>query len=1266
MSTVYHDLGASDLVQDWSDAGLITANDDWSGVPSIQGFLGDIDTGSPTGVDPRTLTGANLGAVDVIANQTNPNTLTSGGVAEFAIANPAVGLNGSGTADAPGIVIHLDASGRQDVRVQFNAIDLDGSADNAAQPIAVQYRIGDSGSWTNVDGGYNADVTMGGTAGQSTAFDVTLPAEANGQAQIQVRILTTNAAGNDEWVGIDDIHVSSVAETGTATRVSIADSSVVEGDNGETVMHLTVTRSDNESDFTVDFATTDGSATAGSDYTAALGTLTFEAGGALTQDIAITVAGDADVEGDESFTVTLQNIVDVTGTAELGDATATGTIVNDDVDLTLISEIQGATETSPLVGRTVTVEAIVVGDFQNGDADGARNLNGFYLQEEAADWDGDAGTSEGLFVFRGNTDVHVGDRVQVTGTIGEYFGQTQLTATSVTVVEAGAVADVNTMAQTISLPAAGTTLNQDGDYQPDLEAFESMLVRFDDTLTVTEQFNLDRFNEIKLVAGERPAQFTQDNSPDVAGYQAHLEDVGSRTITYDDGLNVQNGAIANLDGFAGYDTDAAPRMGDTITGLTGVLDYQWAGASSSGATWRVRAVEDGDNSFTSQGPREMAPADVGGTITACSLNVLNYFATLDDGSLTANGLDPRGANTAAEFARQTDKLVTALVTIDADLFSLVELENNFLPGASGNALEYLCGQLNAALGSEAYAWVDPGMQFVGGDAIAPGFLYKVGTLSIAAGTTVETLSDADLAGLGLGDLTEESTIGAIFDGENTSRNSLAVSFTEIATGGTFTAVANHLKSKSGAGTGADADQLDGQGGWQQQRELAAEALAAWVASDPTGSGDGDVLLLGDFNAYFKEDAIALLEAAGFDNLQATLSADPYSYVFDGQTGSLDYIFANGALADQITGMTEWHINSDEADALDYNLDYGRDPAIADLESPVRVSDHDPLVIGIDLVEFTLPTAGDDIIVGNDADNVIEAGKGHDQVHGGAGDDTFIITADRPSQDGHDLYDGGDGIDTLDYSALTASVRVSLKDGVGGYGVDTFVSIENLVGGGAADTLRGNGDGNMLAGNAGNDTLIGGAGDDILRGGADNDRLDGGVGDDRLDGGTGNDRLEGRQGADILDGGAGDDVLLAAQGNDVLTGGEGDDMLDGGSGDDTLMGGAGNDTLKGGHGADRIVIDAFDGVDTIIGFQTRGSVRDVLVLDKGAFTGFAGATAADLFDGGFLHVVAAGGEAELQVDVDGGGDGFATFARFDAILSQAVLAGHVLVSDSLVA
>ena len=158
-----------------------------------------------------------------------------------------------------------------------------------------------------------------------------------------------------------------------------------------------------------------------------------------------------------------------------------------------------------------------------------------------------------------------------------------------------------------------------------------------------------------------------------------------------------------------------------------------------------------------------------------------------------------------------------------------------------------------------------------------GFIYKPSSVTISAGTTIATLDDSDLPGLGLGGLLAQSSIGAIFNGVNTSRVPLAVSFTENSSGSEFTVVANHLKSKSGTGTGADADQLDGQGNWQNQRELAAEAVRQWIATDPTGSGDADVLLLGDFNSYLKEDTLDdVLIPGGYTNLAASLPADDWT------------------------------------------------------------------------------------------------------------------------------------------------------------------------------------------------------------------------------------------------------------------------------------------------------------------------------------------------------------------------------------------------------
>ena len=168
MAKTYFSLQGGNFFQDWSDIGLITAPDDWSNVPSIVGYLGNNMIGSSTAVNPGTVTGDSTD-VDVIANQTNPNTLTSGGVAEFHIANPTMALQGSGTAGAPYIALYMDSTGRDNVVLTFTARDIDGSGDNAVQPLAVQYRIGDSGPWITVPTGSYGDVTTG----PSLATDLT-------------------------------------------------------------------------------------------------------------------------------------------------------------------------------------------------------------------------------------------------------------------------------------------------------------------------------------------------------------------------------------------------------------------------------------------------------------------------------------------------------------------------------------------------------------------------------------------------------------------------------------------------------------------------------------------------------------------------------------------------------------------------------------------------------------------------------------------------------------------------------------------------------------------------------------------------------------------------------------------------------------------------------------------------------------------------------------------------------------------------------------
>ncbi|WP_315760706.1 Ig-like domain-containing protein [Sphingomonas sp. Y38-1Y] len=321
MGRQYHSLATSNFAQDWSNTDLLSTPDNWDAVASIVGYRGDdLDFD-----DPRQVSGTS-NVVDVNVNLPNPDTYTTGGVAEFELADAVVALQGSGTADAPYLAFYLDATGRQDIVFSTRLRDIDG-ATSAVQQIAVQYRIGDSGDWLNIEGGYVANANIG----RDTAVSVTLPAAANGQAEVQVRVITVDAAGSDAFIGIDDISVTSqpLAPPPAAGILSIADASVVEGDAGTATLAFTVTRAGGSAgEVSATWTVTPG--TAGADdlaTTTLTGTVTF-ADGATSAVIEIAVAGDTRFEADETIGIALTA---PTGGATIADGEAVGTIVNDDV-----------------------------------------------------------------------------------------------------------------------------------------------------------------------------------------------------------------------------------------------------------------------------------------------------------------------------------------------------------------------------------------------------------------------------------------------------------------------------------------------------------------------------------------------------------------------------------------------------------------------------------------------------------------------------------------------------------------------------------------------------------------------------------------------------------------------------------------------------------------------------------------------------------------------------------------------------------------------
>ncbi|MBT8086623.1 MAG: ExeM/NucH family extracellular endonuclease [Gammaproteobacteria bacterium] len=583
-----------------------------------------------------------------------------------------------------------------------------------------------------------------------------------------------------------------------------------------------------------------------------------------------------------------------------------------------IAEIQGSGPASPLVDQAVSFSGVVTGDFQDNDVDDANNLGGFFVQQE--DPDANAETSDAVFVFDGDqaaTDVSVGDRVSVSGRVSEYFGETQVVEPSVSVVGRGTID-----AQAVSLPVAATVANSDGDLVADLERYEGMLLRFPQTLFATDLRELEEFGAVGLSEGGRLYQFTNEALPDPAAYASHKASNAVRSLVLDDGGRSSNRS-PNRYLRAGAGTDFSLRAGDTISELAGNLRYSRGSGGRGKQTWRL--MPSGEPRFASANPRP-GTTFPDGNIRVASFNVLNFFSTLDTGQSRCGpeqNQSCRGADSIAEQQRQLAKIVTALNLIDADIAGLVELENN-----DSESLETIVEALNAKRGQSDYDYVRTGA--VHNDAIKTGFIFKTATIGLRGSYS----------------LLDRGVDSRFNDARN--RPALAQTFEALSNGAALTVVLNHLKSK-GSSCEADGDPNldDGQGNCNQTRNNAAVAISSWLADDPTGSGDPDFLVIGDLNAHRFEDPLITFENAGFTRLAAD-GSDAYSFVFDGQAGALDHALASASLVTQVVGTVEWHINADEPALLDYNLENGRDAALFDADSPFRASDHDPIVIGLDL------------------------------------------------------------------------------------------------------------------------------------------------------------------------------------------------------------------------------------------------------------------------------------------------------------------------------
>ena len=298
-------------------------------------------------------------------------------------------------------------------------------------------------------------------------------------------------------------------------------------------------------------------------------------------------------------------------------------------------------------------------------------------------------------------------------------------------------------------------------------------------------------------------------------------------ITLDDNQSAQNPPVLRHPNGQPFSLGNRFRGGDLVTNTVGVLGFDFS-------LYRIYPTAGAD--YMATNPRTAAPAPVGGTLRVAAMNTLNFFVTLDT---TANdtgpgpcggnaNLDCRGADAdqPLEFQRQRDKLLAALSGLNGDIIGLNELENtpNVEPLAS------------IVSGLPGYDYIHTGT--IGTDAIKVGLIYRPAVVTPVGSYKILN-----------------STVDPRFI-DTKSRPTLAQTFEVNATGARFTIAVNHLKSKgSDCADVGDPDLGDGQGNCSQTRRAAAEALVDWLATDPTGSGDPDFLIMGDLNSYAMEQTL---------------------------------------------------------------------------------------------------------------------------------------------------------------------------------------------------------------------------------------------------------------------------------------------------------------------------------------------------------------------------------------------------------------------------
>ena len=834
------------------------------------------------------------------------------------LADDGIGLLASSSQAAGAMVVAINTTGQSNIDVTWTCRTISQAAtkDNS---VALQYRVGTSGNFIDV-GTTSTYESQQKAVGHSASFTETLPVGAENKGVVQVRWIywqsaNTGDSGRDR-IAVDDIEITA----DSAPSISISASNTAASEPSTTTT-ATITFSDVTTETVTSFNyAIAGTATLGSDYslsfastpvagvtpvlvTATSGTISVPAG---VTSINVTLLPIDDLTSEGTETVTIELSSPPTGYL-YGTKTATLNIVDD--EMVPIHSVQGnGTTATP---GTYKIQGIVTAVYPS------LSPSGYYIQAATADYDADPETSEGIFVAQNSPTVLVGDLMELVGTVLESsaapsYGQAVMTPTSATRLSSD-----NTLPEPVSLTLPVTSATS-------LERFEGMLVKYEGTLTVTNNEDLGAFGSVSLSQGGlvyQPTQILDPNDTDPNGTTSSGKSNASaitsltnsnsfRTVVLDDGSAISPVTLPFVNG------QNTLRVGSTVTNITGILGYAYS-------TYRLQPLASATPVFQHADRPSTPPAVGSGGLKVASFNVLNYF----NGDGLGGGFPTeRGAFSLAEFNRQRDKIISALTLINADVVGLIEIENDGI--GDNSSVADLVNGLNTALGSDIYSYIDDAA-VPNSDAIKCTIIYKK--------LVVKPVGDVMFS------------TNSIFE-----RPPVAQNFKLISSDKNFVYIINHLKSKRcTSATGLNADQFDGQSCYNETRRSQATGLINFINTTVIpNAGNSRIISMGDYNAYFQEDPLDILRAGGYTVLGADVS---YSYLFAGQVGSLDQAVVSPALAPAITGIGKWNINSLEPDYLSYKdaVDDGGSDVVNKWAATYtgnqwRSSDHDAVIVGIEL------------------------------------------------------------------------------------------------------------------------------------------------------------------------------------------------------------------------------------------------------------------------------------------------------------------------------